>query len=302
MKRIRSLICFVITIILFMLLFTACFQIMPPVDNASDESVETAEEGNPADKTEKTDNEPTLTPTAETPQPGVVELFLGESISVDLYGDGTVTALTIVDSDGALTLRSTQGSNEHSIPIADIPAGYLSNAYYVRSFDGYPFVIVSYDYISDDFETKVFTFTGIEPHEEFKLPLYVTLVDELGFDTYGFLQAVGTWAVSTSAYFVNDTIEWRGMYVLDKGGDAYTKARTVMNLPVQLIQDDNYVDTFLAPGTELGFIYTDGESYVWFVLDDGTEGVLYFEWDSDWIELIDGVNAYEYFEELPLFG
>ncbi|MBT3319610.1 MAG: hypothetical protein HN948_07385 [Clostridia bacterium] len=308
MKRIRSLIIFVICIILIPLLFTACIQIMPqPTSDTTEETAESVEEDKPTeDEPEPTDKPDSTDPPQESKspssQPGATELFLGEPIMVDLYGDGTATQIKIIDEDGALVLMSAQGSVENALQIANIPAGYLTNAYYVKSFDGYPFVIVSYDYISDDYETKVFTFTGFEPYEEFKLPLYVTQINEFGFDAYGYIQAVGTWAAGTSVYFVQDMIEWRGTYVLDKDGDAYTKAITAMNLPVLLIQNDEDVYTNLAPGTALSFIETDGESYVWFVLDDGTDGEFYFEWDSDWIEMIDGVNAYEYFEELPLFG
>ncbi len=302
MKSIRSYI-FVITIVMILLLLTACIQIIPPSDDNTSEKP-----ANPIEDDIAVNNEtPTQKPvpakeTPDAPQPSVLELFLNEQIMVDLNGDGSMTEIAINDVDGKLVLSSAQGGFDNDILIADIPAGHLTNAYYVKSADGYPFVVVSYDYISDDFETSVFSFKGFEPNRDLTLPLYVTRVDEFGFDAYGYVQAVGTWAASASVYFILDTIEWRGTYILDQDSVTYTQAKTVMNLPVQIWSSGDYVSKVLAPGTVISFVETDGESYISFVLDDGTEGYISFEWNSDWIELIDGIRAYEYFEELPLFG
>lgn len=209
MKYIRSYIFFVIAIMLVLLLFTACIQITPqPADDTTDDSFspsqETTQEGRTSQDKEttnitETEIEPIATDspqvslppspqqTTYTPEAGVVELFLGEPVLVDLDGAGVMTEIEIIDADGALVLLSTQGGFEHHLYIANIPAGYLTNAYFVKSFDGYPFVVVSYDYCSDDYETSVLTFSGFEPSGNFKLPIAVHKINENKFSTYGYI-------------------------------------------------------------------------------------------------------------------
>ncbi len=309
MKHTRSCI-FVVSIILLLILFPACNIV---VQNNSEEQTKDTSQNEPVEQTqpeEQTKPEespadstaPTAAPNNDMPQPEVIELGLDEIISVDLYGTGDETMLELAFSNGLLVLHVSGDGYAHELLLAEMPDGYLTSAYYVHSFDGYPFVVASYDYISDDFETSAVRFSGTEPVCDFRLPLYVENIDELEFSAYGYLQAAGTWAAGTTVYFVDDDIEWRGTYVLDQQSPTYTELEVAKELPVKLLNNGEYEDSALLPGAPLSFTVTDGDTYMEFVLWDGTEGVFYFEWSGDWIETIDGVPVYEYFVNLPQFG
>ena len=238
---------------------------------------------------------------ADDIEPGTYDLFLNKPITTWI-NDITIK-MEISQSDGSLFLLSSGNafSYDYRIPIAEIPAGSLVSAFYVLSSDGYPFVVVSFDYCSDDYVTKVFSFSGSEPHEIFSLPLPVSQIDEYGFNVNGYLNAVGTWDVTTSAYFVQDTVEWRGTYVLETESESYTEVTIAKDLPVTLFHD-TYKASTLGPGAPISFTLTDGQSYMEFITWDGTKGSFNFEWSSDGNEMINGVSAYDYFEELPSFG
>lgn len=314
MKHIRSCI-FVFSIISILLLFNACILITPQTDDDPNDIIEddqdTVKNDNesaddhatsPTEKPQKTYSpaESAKTPVASNPE--VIELFLNEPVSVDLYGDGTAVKLEIADSGDSLVFHAIAGGSERTLSIADIPAGYITNAYYVKSYDSYPYAVVSYDYCSDDYETCVISFSGFEPVESLRLPLYVAEIDVDYFTAYGYIQSAGTWAVATSVYFVRDTIEWRGTYVLDQSAPSYTEMEVARELPVYLWEDGEYKEYSLSPEAPLSFTATDGESYMEFTLWDGTEGYFNFEWDSDWLEIIDGISVYEYFVDLPSYG
>lgn len=301
MKRI-----FLLVLIVLLTVCAGC------VINADTVPSETASTGNsPAPSPAKPSpvpapNDPSGEPTApvnhvvdaDEIEAGAYELYLNKPVT-SFINDITIK-VEISNSDGSLFLLSSGNvsSYDYRIPIAEIPAGSLISAYYVLSSDGYPFVVVSYDYCSDDYETKVFSFTGSEPHEIFSLPLPVYQIDEDRFNVKGYLNAVGTWDVATSAYFVRGDVEWRGTYVLDKESESDTEVTIARDLPVTLFLDTN-VASVLGPGAPISFTFTDGESYMEFELWDGTRGCFNFEWSSDGNEMINGVSAYNYFEELP---
>lgn len=232
----------------------------------------------------------------------VVELLINSPFSADLNRDGETREILLSDAGEQMNLLVGKGDSRAEFFLVDTSIGYLVNANYVQSYDGYPFFVVSYDYCSDDYETKVLVFSGKEIKEIFKTLLYVEWIDEFGFEACGYLQSVGTWAVRTHAYFVQDGIEWRGVYVLDQRAPTYQKVRTAIELPVQIQVNDTYMQTRLPPGTILGFTKTDGESYMDFVLEDGTQGKLGFSWSEDWTEVIGNTPIYKYFEDLPQFG
>ncbi len=264
--------------------------------------VQTDPEKDPADRPEESASAEQAGQPAIQADPETVEVFMDSPVFADLNGDGETTEITLADDDDNLSLHTAQGDSQYEISFVDLSIGYFMNAYYVKSYDGYPFFVVSYDYCSDDFETKAMNFSGAEPKEIFKTPLYVDWIDEFGFEAYGYLQSAGTWAVRTHAYFVQNGIEWRGTYVLDRSAPSYTKVRTAMELPVQILVSDAYIESSLPPGTVLGFMATDGESYMDFELEDGTKGRLNFVWNENWIEEIDDIPIYEYFVDLPQFG
>lgn len=231
----------------------------------------------------------------------VVEMFLDIPIFAEINED-SIVEIYLTNINETLSLCMANSDFTHCIDLADLPAGYLINAYYINTFDGYSFVVVSFDYCSDDFETKVVSLSDFEPEEIFSLPLYAKQVDEFGFEAYGYLQAAGTWAVGTHAYFINNDVEWRGTYVLDKEGPSFTKLQTASELPVQMLIDDRYAESSVPAGTVLSFSETDGTSYMTFVLDDGSEGKLNFERNDNGFEMIDGKPVDEYFFDLPQFG
>jgi len=297
---------FVVAAMLVLLLWSGCEIITQSTDTSDDGSAVQSEditaeadtEGNSQEAyLESSENQEIHSENSE-----VVVMFLDTPILVRLSNDNKTTEIKITNTDDLLTFYSQDDESKYSIYLIDVSIGYFVNSYYVKSFDGYPFFVVSYDYCSDDYETKVMNFSNSEPKEIFSLPLYVVQIDENGFEAYGYLQSAGTWAVNTHAYFVNDGIEWRGTYVLDQKADSYTKVQTVMELPVQMLTNGIYTDSALPPGTTLSFTETDGKSYMSFLLNDGAEGKISFTWDDDWIEVIDGIPIYEYFNNLPQFG
>ena len=314
MKYTRSCI-FVVTIILLLVLFTACDIFFPGyndyvVIDEEDEPEDEAED-DPEDDPEDEAVPPEIPQfTPETPetsapvnaQPGVTELIIDKPVMVDLYSTGEQTILELTFDNSLLAIHAIGDGYDNEMLIADMPDGYVLSAYYVKSYDGYPFVTVSYDYISDDFETSVIEFSGYEPECNFRLPLYVTEIEDDYFTAYGYVNAVGTWAVSTSVYFVMDSLDWRGVYELDQQAPAYMDVDVAMNLPVKLKQNGEYKDSTLLPGAPVSFIATDAETYMEFELWDGTEGIFYFEWDDDWFETINGVSVFDYFHDLPQFG
>ncbi|OQB25279.1 MAG: hypothetical protein BWY11_00610 [Firmicutes bacterium ADurb.Bin182] len=308
MKSKSSIIIFIILILSVLMLLTSCIRFIPS-DGANNEPEEQGGRNTPVipetDETEKPENKepPLVSPalkTHEALEPGIYELTPAEPVIADI--NGKASEIEIINSDGSLFLLYSGSGPEQRVLIADIYAGYLLDAYFVLSSDSCPYLVVSYDYCSDDYETKVFSFSGSEPLEILSLPLYVSWIEDFGFEANGYIDAVGTWDVITTVYFVHDTIEWRGTYVLDTESESYTEVIVARDLPVYLNNDGTYEESTLLPGAPVYFTSTDGETYMEFVLWDDTEGYFNFERNGDWEPMIGGAPAFDYFDELPMFG
>lgn len=79
---------------------------------------------------------------------------------------------------------------------------------------------------------------------------------------------------------------------------------TTRELPVQMLEGEAYADETLPAGAELCVTAADAESdaKVYFKTRDGRAGRLVVSREPDWVFLIDGIEAEEYFEELPYSG
>lgn len=91
-----------------------------------------------------------------------------------------------------------------------------------------------------------------------------------------------------------------GLFTITEEEDRFIV--TSKNLPVQLYENGQYKDETLFTGAELCVTSTDGSSVAHFKTRDGRTGRLAITFNEEWVVLIDGTPAEEWFVELPYAG
>lgn len=115
-------------------------------------------------------------------------------------------------------------------------------------------------------------------------------VDVLG--TYG-----ATRDYTLGTYFA---LEPAGLFTITEDEDRFIV--TSKNLPVQIYENGQYGNKTLSAGTELCVASTDGSSVVYFKTRDNRTGRLAITVTEEWMILISGTPAEEWFVELPYAG
>ncbi len=88
----------------------------------------------------------------------VVELLINSPFSADLNRDGETREILLSDAGEQMKLLVGKGDSRAEFFLVDTSIGYLVNANYVQSYDGYPFFVVSYDYCSTTMRPKCWFF------------------------------------------------------------------------------------------------------------------------------------------------
>lgn len=217
----------------------------------------------------------------------------------DLLGEAqTVAVETSVDQWDFLNVRVVSGSS--SVELGTF--GRLVDAYAIRRADGRSFLIVTCDYMSDDYITFVCEVTGgtvrkcCEVSSAYPAGA-ITTTNRL--EMVVMLDVLGTYAA-------------RMEYILDEegclvqAGEIFTietgSAMTVIReLPVIMKNQQ----TSLPVGTQIVATGTNHIDTVYFrVVDSDQTGMISYTIDPNesWIHLIGGISEYEYLEMIPYAG
>ena len=247
-------------------------------------------------------NQPTEQPDPALPiEPGVTQINANQTVSVNT--GGVKTDIQITDQDDTIYLQTRTNSASHSLMV---DYGYFLSAQFVTVTEGYSFLLLSYDEASDDYTTCIYIFEGASKEPVFACSVngYVTNISDAYFSIYGYIYAIGTWPAE-KLYLVNEdgiTEDVYGLYYIDQDAAGWPDITVSKTLPVYLMEEGMYQPYSLNPGAPITFTATDTSGYMAFELWDGTEGYFNFTVDESYIEWINGVEAIEYFNDLPFYG
>lgn len=271
----------------------------------------------------------TATPRTAAPVAAPVDFLEAQTLDMDLNGDGKLEHVSFEeqydDEDYVvyMTLRVTSDDGGEASADMDI-MGYLSAAFACDiDGDGLVELFVSGDICSSDYDTWVFRYDGgalaaadgaytpdYEP--DYILPAVFGTVDkieggvvtisntvdmlgswwcqtqyQLKAGSFGLERVPGSLWTYDSSYYTDEYWDWAAI--------------TAAEFPVTL--DGEGVPTTLPIGTKLVPIDTDGETYIHFVTQEGVRGTVYVDrYPDEWGFMIDGVDEFDLFLELPYAG
>ncbi len=196
--------------------------------------------------------------------------------------------------------------SEYSLVSGDVAVeigeyDWLESAYLLKK-DGRSFVLMSLDYMSDDYVTFSYEVTGGQIVKRCKESGAYISGEQWSGSHIGMvlsLNVLGTYGAKIT-YIIDEMgqlMPEKEFYVIDSSASIKVKKQ----LPVMI----NGESVTLEPGTEIRITGTNNRDEVLFKeVTGGREGVIHYTMDEEnpWIHLIDGISEYEYFEELPYAG
>lgn len=226
----------------------------------------------------------------------IAQISANEDIS-QLIGESSV----IVDVSGneyelnEVTVLSGMTSDELGT-FSSFEAGYV-----IRREDGRCFLVLTADYMSDDYVTAVYEVTGgiVKKCDELqgaKIGSSYIGTDKLNITMY--LNVLGTYG-GQMEYILSDDgmlIPTQDIFTIDS-----VYEMTVMKeLPVTV----DGTDTTLEIGTRITVTATNNIDTVYFKVagSDKTGEIKYTKKEDEWQLYIDGVSEYEYFDMIPYAG
>lgn len=255
---------------------------------------------------------PYLAATASAPVPTVqadelraLELFLEEPFMADLNGDAREDSIVLTPAtseDGyreAVELSFRFGEKERTVQVSE---GVFISAFVFTGGWGNSGILISVDLASDDYLTVGYRFNGGIPVQSCEEYGRVDGADGSLITIGGVVDVIGT-HLAARQYELNSNIELSpagdGLWRLNKGEGQLVVAR---ELPVEMIEDEKTSAATLKPGTTLTLTATDEKSFALFTLSDGSEGRINFT-RSEWATtMIDGVEDFEWFEDVQYYG
>lgn len=234
-----------------------------------------------------------------------------ETFTADLDSDGNEETIsfssTEVEYEGwvdYLTVMTVWGASETYAE--NIEGCTYESCYFIRTQSGKVCLLVSLECFID-YGAEIYSFDGIKPVRLCGLG-HVTGVSGTDITQEGAVDVFGTWHYSQAIKLNDDLSLERGE--LEIIMDDRMPLRTSGKLPVEYLKNGVYSKGYVDKGKDIIPLSTDGKSYLWFRLEDGTEGrILYtyvnkddsFDTDNDpyySICLINGKSEFEYFENI----
>lgn len=235
---------------------------------------------------------------SSTPEEVIEPVSDNQDISALLGENEPIVLKTEVDEWEFLNVSVESGSS--AVELGNF--GQLVEAYAVKRADGRSFLIITCDYMSDDYITFVCEVTGGN----------IRKCSELGSAYLAEEIKTGNLLKMTVVLDVLGTYRARMDYFLDKDGQL-VQAQPVFTIdreyPMTVIKElpvtVNGEAGTVAVGTEIMITGTNNIDEVYYQVVDGEEnGTIHYTQDEadPWIHFIEGVSEYEYIEGLPYAG
>ena len=237
-----------------------------------------------------------------TPEPAFTALSLALDTPYTFEGTEYIISVEEQDEDypWPATRLFTKGDNGCQSTV-NLDGDFIS-AYYCET-GGEPCFLISTDLtIGDSAETYVINANSMAEADH--IEGRITSLSDGVITIAGHLDMLGTYQ-ATRSYTIGGDLgleaEGEGLFYFTEN-DRFLL--TTRELPVQMLEGEAYADETLPAGIELCITATDAESdaTVFFKTRDGRAGRLFVSCEPDWVFLIDGIEAEEYFEELPYSG
>lgn len=234
-----------------------------------------------------------------------VRLYSEYPQEIDLDGDGTAEKLTILENSGApgsemIGITVEKGGQTYAV---EVERAYLKDAFIGYNAEEKPCIVLSYDYASADYTTRVYTFDGQSvAHTE---------------SVYGFVDGVyeGVWILSSAVYTLGT---WSGYHkytlsasfkfepespdvwmIQDAGSDRVLTAKAALN--AQFIESGTLVPGVIQAGERLLPYAIEIDNVVYFRMEDGRTGILPVKFEEGYT-YIDGQQDDTVFDNVMYSG
>ena len=228
---------------------------------------------------------------------------MGVPYFFDLNGDGEDEEITVTTEDDGLGNLDIWLSVNDGGSINRVKAGRnYPDIYFCENAEGRLGVIISFDPLSDDDVTQVYTFDGTSPKETNYIPGEVTGIENEKINILTYVYAFGTWS-ATGVYTLSDDfyLEPSGSGLWNIELSEYDLPLTAKQpVPVQMLRDGKYYDTELPAGAQIWPTATDGKSVFLFETEEGEQGKIEFTFDC--FSYIDGIVDTEWFDGIEYSG
>lgn len=241
------------------------------------------------------------------PQPDATMLPVGidvkASFLIDLNGDGIKETVSV-----GLGKESESFGNEVVVSVSDNGAfnqitadnGYFKSASLTETPGGALCLVVSTGYEDDYASTVLCRFAGLKPVAAGSVGGIATDVSYGNVTVSDYVDAIGTWAY-TRLYNITDGFAFEPATDMMIDMTDRDPLVTKIEIPVEMLVGGEYTPGKLKPGTEVYPVATDGSTFLFFNLGDGTEGRINF-YLADYECYIDGLNVFQCFVDVPYAG
>lgn len=243
------------------------------------------------------------------PTPMIEMLRLDAPFRLDVNADGAADTFYITEieenDDGRAYINLNVDFNDGALELT-LTEGYPVAAY-VYAMNDRAAIILSVDYMSDDYETLLYVFHEDNTIERAgEIPGYVDNAEPNVLDVVRFIDALGTWRVRSqyeiSENFMFAPLEIPAAYAIEEEDRALVVAR---ELPcyIQAGNSGAFELTAVEAGTVLHphSIVPDESKFI-FTLDNDAMGYIIFVRNENGESLISGLHDYEWFEEVHYYG
>ncbi|MGE5494477.1 MAG: hypothetical protein ACM3S4_04125 [Burkholderiales bacterium] len=289
----KSLLLFIIVLAACVCLCAGCIVVKPEGTGAIT-----------SDKPAKSDMPATSGQQTASPQTsGPSDIEIVASFTADINGDNTQEKISVGLGKGGEILGneiivSVSGSEASYNAVVD--SGYFESANLTETPNGAPCLVISTGYEGDDYSTVLCSFDGLKPVVSDSVNGKAIEVSYTSITVDGYVDALGTWFF-TCLYDITDDFKFEAatdmMIDMTDRDPLVTKA----SIPVEILEGGEYFPGTIDPGTKIYPAATDGASFVFFRLDDGTEGKIIFTRDG-YESFIGGVSENDCFESVPYVG
>ena len=234
-----------------------------------------------------------------------VRLYSEYPQEYDVDGDGTAEKLTILENSGAtdsemIGITVEKGGRTYAV---EVERAYLKDAFIGYNAEGKPCIVLSYDYASDDYATRIYTFDGQSFAHTESVTGYVEGVYEGVWILGSAVYTLGTWSgyhkYTLSASFKFEAVSPDVWMIQDAGPDRVLTARVTLN--AQFIENGTLVPGTIQAGERLLPYAIDIDNAVYFRMEDGRTGLLSVKFEEGYT-YIDGQQDETVFDNVMYAG
>lgn len=215
-----------------------------------------------------------------------------------LIGSEEPIMIEAVDNDWQVDISLVSGPQKITFGTFN----HCTGAYIIKRADSRCFVMITCDYMSDDYVTYLYEVTNGNLIECTKMPNMFPTGRTISAQNVEMSVAIN--ALGSYGGYTNYTFTQEGQLIHDD--ELYQiKSPYVLNIIKPLPVTMDGTKTTLDAGTQISITGTNLVDEIYFkVVNTETTGTIHYthEEPDTWIYLIDGVSEYEYFEDLPYAG